>query len=140
MNNAKQNAEYWAQDLCALHQAHQKLLSGEESAIAEGTEYHSADEVVDAAMEMPLSVEVSAGYYAPGTEPKPNRFQVLLSTGGPALRIAGDLNNWLEPSGDIRFQVQDWFTPWEDYTPESVGRSDLADALAWVCSCFWFGE
>jgi len=65
--------------------------------------------------ESPLSVELRGGWYAPGQEPAPaEEFQILLCTGGPAVRIMGEVDYrgaphraWLE--------YQDWGTPWTQY-------------------------
>lgn len=42
----------------------------------------------------------------------------MLSTGGPAVRIIGELNNYKEP-GTATLQCQDWFTEWVDYPTDS---------------------
>ena len=64
--------------------------------------------------EDPLSVQVRSGWYSPGSEnTKPEEFEILLCTGGPAARIIGELNEYLEPETAI-LQHQDWFTPWID--------------------------
>lgn len=85
----------------------------------------------------PLSVEVRCSeWHALGDEPgKPGEFCILLSTGGPATRIIGELNEHCEPTR-ARLQAQDWFTQWTDYTGDAV--SD--DALLTYCRCFYFGE
>lgn len=61
-----------------------------------------------------------------------DRFELLLTTGGPAVRIMGELDDseptraWLE--------VQDWGTPWTDYYQEGIG-----DVLLDYCRVFCFG-
>ena len=63
---------------------------------------------------------------------KPFEFCILLSTGGPASRIRGELDNgepcraWLE--------VQDWGTPWTQYFDIEQ------DTLLAYARCFYFGE
>jgi len=52
-------------------------------------EYESADDAREKAQESALSVEVRSGWNAPGSEMEAEEFVVLLSTGGPALRIRG---------------------------------------------------
>jgi hypothetical protein len=60
--------------------------------------------------EDPLSVEVRSDWTTPGEELEAAEFCILLCTGGPAVRIVGELNRgepcraWLE--------YQDWGTPW----------------------------
>ena len=94
--------------------------------------------------EDPLSIEVRSGWYAPGegndgehfgNGVKPEEFCILLSTGGPATRIIGELNEHCEPTR-ARLQVQDWFTQWTDYTGDAVSQDDLLT----YCRCFYFGE
>lgn len=51
------------------------------------------DEARQRIQEDPLSVEVRKDWYTPGDEPeKPSEFCILLCTGGPAVRLLGDLN------------------------------------------------
>lgn len=82
--------------------------------------------------EDPLSVEVRSDWASPGEELTPGEFQILLCTGGPAVRIMGELNRgepvraWLE--------YQDWGTPWTQY----FGAS--SDTLCQYASHFFFGE
>lgn len=81
-----------------------------------------------------LSVEVRSAWHTPGDEDgrTPSEFNILLTTGGPAARIRGELRDgepcraWLE--------VQDWFLPWAEYSRAS--QSVLLD----YARCFWFGE
>jgi hypothetical protein len=76
--------------------------------------YESKEDAERDIIEMPLSVEVRSGWYAPGSEPEdPEEFCILLSTGGPALRIIGDLDRG-EPIR-ARLQYQDWGTPWTEF-------------------------
>lgn len=74
--------------------------------------------------EMPLSVEVRSGWESQGSELKPSEFNILLSTGGPACRIYGGVDEKGYPY-DAEIQYQDWFTPWESLT----GLSDEDDAI-----------
>lgn len=63
--------------------------------------------------EDPLSVEVRSDWASPGEELTAGEFCILLCTGGPAVRIRGELDGgtpcraWLE--------YQDWGTPWTQY-------------------------
>ena len=93
-----------------------------------------ADEARQAIEEGALSVQIRSGWYTPGTDkPAPEEFEILLCTGGPAVRIVGDLDHG-EPSRP-RLQCQDWFTPW---TEAMAGVDD--DVLMAYCQCFYFGE
>lgn len=60
-----------------------------------------------------------------------DRFELLLATGGPAVRIMGELNAHNEP-GRAWLEVQDWGKPWTQYFP-----ADQETLLAY-CRCFCF--
>ena len=81
----------------------------------------------------PLAVDVRSGWHSPGSAGEPAEFQILLSTGGPALRIVGKLGLFNCPE-DSRLQWQDWGTPWAD-----CSFADPAILDAWAAQ-FWFGE
>lgn len=82
--------------------------------------------------EDPLSVEVRSDWASPGEPLKAAEFCILLCTGGPAVRIRGELNRgepvraWLEH--------QDWGTPWTQY----FGAD--SEVLCRYSSFFFFGE
>ena len=82
--------------------------------------------------EDPLSVEVRSDWTTPGEELEAAEFCILLCTGGPAVRIVGELNRgepcraWLE--------YQDWGTPWTQW----FGAS--SDTLCQYAAHFFFGE
>lgn len=61
----------------------------------------------------PLSVELG-GWWSPGSEPEATEYRILLSTGGPAVRIVGDLTGYYEPA-TARLEVQGWFKPWTEH-------------------------
>lgn len=70
------------------------------------------DEEREAIYEEPLSLQVRSGWVGLGEAFEAEEFELLLCTGGPAVRIRGELSGG-EPSKAI-LQVQDWFTPWTD--------------------------
>ena len=85
-----------------------------------------------------LSVEFRSGWYSlPESiaDLKPEEFKILLTWGGPALRVIGDLNQYMEPE-NIKMQYQDWGTCWTDFEI----TEEQQEALNWFCSCFYFGE
>ena len=85
--------------------------------------------------ESPLSVQVRGGWHAPGeTEDGPEEFEILISTGGPALRIIGELDEHCQPTR-ARLEHQDWGTPWTEFH-----AGDDYDALLQWASVFYFGE
>lgn len=87
--------------------------------------------------EDPLSVQVRGPWYDMaanrGASFAPEEFEILLGTGGPAMRIIGELNEHGEPTR-ARLQAQDWCQPWTDYV-----QADQ-DTLLSYCRCFYFGE
>ena len=103
--------------------------------VADNTDAYEA--VKDEISESPLSVQVrSTGWYSPGGEPPDaDEFEILLSTGGPALRITGDLDRFNQPE-NVRLEKQDWFQPW---TNVNISEEDQ-DALDKFAAEFYFGE
>lgn len=57
-----------------------------------------------------LSVEVRSGWASPGEDLEAEEYCILLTTGGPAVRIIGKLEDG-QPT-DAILEVQDWGTPW----------------------------
>ena len=115
-----------AQDILELYQEVQ----------AEGTTEERIDEIREQVQEWPLSVDVRcASWWSVGAEMEPDEFQVLLGTGGPAMRITGDIGQHGEPCNPL-MQVQDWFKPWT--LCDTTEAHD--EALRWFCGHFWFGE
>jgi hypothetical protein len=90
------------------------------------------DEARSAIQEDPLSVEVRSGWVSYGSEMQAEEFCILLCTGGPAVRIMGELDNgqpcraWME--------YQDWGTGWTRFY-----YADQSVLLAY-CSEFYFGD
>ena len=52
-------------------------------------------------------LEIATGKEFDGTR----TYMILLGTGGPAMRIIGELNEYDQPD-TAKYQFQDWFTPW----------------------------
>lgn len=73
------------------------------------------DAAETAIFESPLSVMVRDGWRSPGwtdsSQDDPEEYEILLSTGGPALRIWGKLKKLNKPISAV-LQMQDWGTPW----------------------------
>lgn len=63
-----------------------------------------------------------------------DKFEILLTTGGPAVRIMGELDGNSEPS-HAWLETQDWGTPWTEYY-----ETGIRDTLLAYCRCFYFGE
>jgi len=93
------------------------------------------DAAIELIKEDPLSVQVRADWYEPGeTDNKQTEFMILLCSGGPAVRIRGDLDCYGQPTRAY-LQYQDWGTPWTDYF-----ETGAADTLLEYAAYFYFGE
>lgn len=64
--------------------------------------------------ECPLSVQVRSDWGDPGAELPPAEFEILLCTGGPAVRLIGELDSHFCPTSAV-LQHSDWFEPWSDW-------------------------
>jgi hypothetical protein len=96
------------------------------------------DRARDAIIEDALDVQVRSGWYGPGIKTgKPEEFQILLCTGGPAVRLIGTLNEHGEAE-TVTMQIQDWFQPWTDFAPETGHDGD--GVLLAYARCFYFGD
>lgn len=81
-----------------------------------------------------LSVMVRDGWRNPGINIAvgAEEYEILLTTGDPALRIWGKIGLGGEPKS-AELQHQDWGTPWTRYpAPEAT--------LLAFAQCFYFGE
>jgi len=88
-----------------------ELMSAMESPDPETT-----SDIMDQIMEMPLSVSVRSGWQQPGVnDQSPEEYELLMGTGGPAVRIYGKLDQYGRPRS-AELQGQNWFTPWERTT------------------------
>lgn len=87
-----------------------------------------------------LSLEVRSDWQSMGEPLEAAEFCILLTTGGPAVRIVGELDNG-EPSRP-RLEVQDWGTPWTHYLGEyKDGSFEVSrDVLQAYCSVFCFEQ
>jgi hypothetical protein len=90
----------------------------------------TAEAIEERVREMPLSLLFRTGWFRTCEEAETAEFELLLSTGGPALRITGDV---LDDSlvGPV-MQMQDWGTPWVDVCTDA--QDDRA--LVWFIDHF----
>lgn len=105
------------------------------AATIDGYQMNDADSVRERIQEAPLSVDARTGWNNPGAaDVQPEEFCILLSTGGPALRIRGELDRGMQPRR-AWLEYQDWGTPWTEYHGEGCTGDDLLT----FCSQFYFG-
>lgn len=135
-NNAIDNAQGHLNSIVELHKAWMALNAGEvESVVIDGDEYTDADRITDRVWESVLSAEVRDGWRNVGAKSNgAEEFRILLSTGGPACQIIGDLNDGSPEN--VRIQHRDWGTHWTNLATSN--EENLA--LAWFCGCFCFEE
>ena len=96
-------------------------------------DHQDHDTIADCAnnwvLEDALEIQVRSDWHALGDGSEPNEFYILLCTGGPAVRIRGELEDgyprrcWLE--------YQDWGTPWTQHVSSSA-----PSVLKWYASQF----
>lgn len=147
-NHADANAKAHAEIIEALYELacwdadQSQSLSDEANAILQDLYWDEDGTGVAASLQealneyvsdMPLSVRVRSDWHSPGETFEAAEFEILLSTGGPACRIIGELNR-----GSVErpvLQHNHWFEPWT----ESSYDIDT-DALLWFCEQFYFGE
>ena len=80
-----------------------------------------------------LSVEIRSGWTAHGDTLTAEEFCILITTGGPAVRIRGELDESLEPRR-AWLETQNWGTPWTQYF--DADQETLLD----YARCFYFGD
>ncbi len=137
-DHAKQNAAAWMQTICDYESGREALARDAETVTIDGETFDDNDALRERIQELPLSVQVRGTWHTPGDDQsarEPVEFEILLSTGGPALRIRGGLNEYNEPC-QPRLQYQDWGTPWTDYRL----NAEEERALDAFCGLFYFGE
>lgn len=106
------------------------------------------EEIEDTARERPLDIEVRGSWHSPGQSTTATKFQIMLTIGGPELRIHGRLNEHGEPERDtLRLEWQDWGTQWTAWTgyftdggDASAEREAYIDVLEWFADLFYYGE
>lgn len=82
-----------------------------------------------------LSIEVRSEWHTVASTQTPGQYKILLCTGGPAVRITGELDENIQPI-DAKLEYQDWGTPWTEYQliPE------YSETLLAYAQQFYFGE
>ena len=98
-------------------------------------DYEKQEKIKESILNSALSVEFRSGWTSNPNDIELEEFKILLTWGGPALRVIGELNQYKEPE-NIKMQYQDWGTYWTDFKI----TEEQEKALNWFCSCFYFGE
>ena len=96
------------------------------------------EETTQSILDSALSIEFRSGWYSSLYDRvrlgEPAEFKILLTWGGPALRIIGEIENYY--AVNPKLQYQNWFEPWIDLEiTESQEK-----ALNWFCNKFYFGD
>ncbi len=98
-------------------------------------DYHDEDAARTAIEEDALSVQVRSGWHDPGGDADDEEFEILLTTGGPALRIVGEFGEY-HSIHSARLEMQDWFIPWQ----EVVLDHEDYETLRAYCEVFYLGD
>ena len=134
--NDVSSARSYLESIVEYYELYQELQDGADTVEVEGAEVDE-DAFQDYIQRNALDSGVrDSGFWAPGTTPDPDEYMVLLSTGGPAVRIYGDLGIHGEPSTAL-IQQQDWFTPWKT-VHDTTDEED--EALLWYAQTFYWGD
>lgn len=132
-NAAKDQAKAQLESITEMVKA--LTVPNDEKIMAGSTEAY--DEALQAIQEDALSVQVRSDWHEVGanrTDVTNGEFEILLCTGGPAVRIMGKLENAEPISAQIHYQ--DWGTPWTEYRL----TSDEEETVLTYCRCFYFEE
>lgn len=108
----------------------QDICQGWLESIVEWHGRPDGEEKQDWAMEAPLEITVRSGWRRIGEPLEAREVAILLSTGGPAVRILAEIDG---RNGAIiwpRIQGQDWGTPWADAVLTSEQREALGAFVA----------
>lgn len=97
-------------------------------------ECKSEEDAIRQIDEDPLCVSVRSDWESPGPALEPAMFNILLCTGGPAVRIIGELDDNKEPCR-AWIEYQDWGTPWSEYFGDNFDQ----EVVLTYCRQFYFG-
>ena len=110
-------------------------IQGMVKALADGEEYEEQD-AEEAIQEDPLEVSIRANWHSPGEDTDVDlEYKILLCTGGPAVRIIGELDRYKQPDS-VKLQYQDWGTGWETLWTDA----EEDEALLSYAQHFYYGE
>ena len=141
-NHAIENARGWYASICDMLAAVKAAENDDDAREqAESRIYESV-----------LAVDVRSGWYpanaiadAKSDLSKPCEFRILLTTGGPALQIQGELSEYGQPER-AEMYWQDWGTPWTKvntfgHEPDIAAPwSEYQENLLEFSRYFYFGD
>ena len=110
-----------------------EMVAGLDQAISRDDET-AREEAVTRIEEDALEVAIRTDWHIPGETGDEAEYKVLLCTGGPAVRIVGELDEHRDPT-NATLEHQDWGTPWTPYPL----TSDEEDTVLKYCRVFYFG-
>lgn len=96
--------------------------------------WHDEEAADQHIQESHYGIQVRSDWHTPGEESEATEYLITLGGGGPASRIAGELESG-EPY-TARFEYQDWFKPW---TAAHLNDEETATLLEWA-QRLYFGE
>ena len=103
----------------------------------EWQDYHDEDDAEQRISESVLEVLVRGDWHTPGEHSEDAEFEILLTTGGPALRIRGELDHQGEPRR-AWLEHQDWGTPWTPFWDATTAPHDAPSTLLAFASHFLY--
>ena len=127
-NNAKGHIESIVEDF-------EKISFLESLNVTSNEDEEEIEQIKESINNSALSVEFRSGWSTNYDELEIEEFKILLSWGGPALRVIGELDQYKQAE-NVKLQFQDWGTPWTDYELTEKEK----ESLNWFCNCFYFGE
>lgn len=87
--------------------------------------YTAMEAVEEEIMADPLEISVRSLWTPLGYPMEADEFRILLCTGGPAVQIVGDLDEYGGIFGQPHIEYQDWFTPWVSCPLNDEQQKDL---------------
>ena len=122
------------EDISVLSSFAQEFLNDEMDWENDPDHENTKDAIEEMVLEDALEVKVKSDWHQLGEEAELGEYMILLCTGGPAVRIVGELES--DQPTSAKLQSQDWFTPWVDCP---ISDTD-AEALIWYAERFYWEQ
>ena len=138
-HQAYQFCDNEGQDISVLSADVQSFLKDEMDWEHDPDHVSTRDAISELVVEDALEVKVKSDWHRLGEDSELGEYMILLCTGGPAVRIVGDLESDQPMTAKLEFQG--WFTPWTDYG-ECIGSLPAEDteALLWYAEQFYWEQ